>query len=216
MHATASTLRSALSNHAKSLIVAACLSQASLASFSIVAAVPASAATGDTTAVIASARQLMSGGNARQAVTTLSAYININPADLDARRCLAEALISSGYTVRAVAEMSAIIKAGKYGTDDLIILGDGYRYSADQANAAIAYSRALKLDPSSAKARSGLALTFMSQRKFDDAISLCRLGISQSTDFTTRQQLVKTLQTVIDNRRDTTNGEAAISIAHKA
>lgn len=141
----------------------------------------------------------MPQANAQDVQKSLGSLITAakkNPNDLTLRREIAKAMIGKGLTVKAAEQIQMIINVAGPNADDLTLLGDALRYSADYAGCIQAYNKALTIAPLNTTALSGLSLAYASSGQTAKAISICRTGLRQTSDARGRQQLAETLNSL--------------------
>ncbi len=135
-------------------------------------------------------------GTTQRSLETIIAAIRQNPNDLNLRREVASAMIIKGQTVKAAEQLHILINSGSATSADWTNFGEALRYSADFSGAVRAYTYALKLNPVATQALAGLALAHAGAGQYNEAISLCRTGLSQTSDVKSRQYLSATIASV--------------------
>jgi Flp pilus assembly protein TadD len=150
-------------------------------------------------------------------LAALIKQLRADPANLELRRQVVEALIRAGRTTTAVEQARLILERAGANTRDLCLLGDAYRYSSNLAGADGAYRQALSLSPLSTQARSGLALTRALRGDWSGAQELCQNGLAQTVDPQGRSQLVATLQSIRDMQISSARARAVpVASSHPA
>ncbi len=91
------------------------------------------------------------------AVSTLRKAVIATPSDLQARRYLCSALLSSGQATASAQQLEIIVKFAPGNNSDLCMLADSYFLCGESEKSAECYKKALRSDPSNVTASYGLS-----------------------------------------------------------
>lgn len=109
-------------------------------------------------------------GSYYQAEQHFRRYLERNPANVHARRMLAQALIGSGHAAEARSVLEPVLDARAADAQVLALAAEADMRAQRFPEAAALYARASELDSASAALRTGLGLSRLGQGNADDAV----------------------------------------------
>lgn len=115
----------------------------------------------------------------REAVQRLSQVIKKQPADMAARRQIADSFLKMGLSVRAVEQLQIVMQYGQRSVDDYLLLADAQKYSGKYSESIRTYQEVLNQSPANAKALCGIASCYMLTGDSNTATKMCNIGLKQ-------------------------------------
>lgn len=115
----------------------------------------------------------------REAVQRLTQVIKQQPADMEARRKIAESFIKIGLSVRAAEQMQIVLQFGQRSVDDYLLLADAQKYAGKYSDSIRTYQEVLNQSPANAKALCGIAACYMLSGDTNTATRTCHMGLKQ-------------------------------------
>ena len=138
------------------------------------------------------ALQLIQSGNSAKASDFLTKAIYSDPANMKARRLLAQINLDCGNTAAATSMMQQVVKVDR-GADNLCVMGDCYFALGHSKEARTQYVEALKTTPDHLRSIIGLINIAQNDRDLASAKALCTQGMVRVHDRNGQLQLRRKL-----------------------
>ncbi len=142
------------------------------------------------------------------AIQRLTAEIRKQPADMDARRNIAEAFMKTGLAVRAEEQMRIVMQYGKRTPEDFVLLADAQRYAGKYTDAMRTYQEVLGANQANAKAVSGLAYCYLLSGDANTAAKVCHSGLKQVSDPAGKKELAEALRVLEQSKLQAEQGKS--------
>jgi tetratricopeptide (TPR) repeat protein len=137
------------------------------------------AAGSDLNEVLRNGYKSICSGEHEEAVATLSAALQVNPASIEARRYLAYALLHMGLAQQAVQQFEYVNRLNPNSAPDLFLLGDAHFYAGQYEKALARYRQSLELDVGLDSARAGMVHTYIAMGRPDYAMAICQQALGK-------------------------------------